>query len=171
MTIRLPTVSLIALLCGIAISLAILGPYAYAGDARTQDVTILFIVGKNCLDTASASLTKDLVIDPPITVPFTLTQEEKLRILGWADSLAFFDLPSHIAPPDTSDLGCIQSPCDRYLLTLVTSSTRHSAEWSTCNCNPCAERDRALSLAHLVWQLIESKEEYRRLPQPRGAYQ
>jgi hypothetical protein len=167
------TVNLSALVLWVMVPLAALGPQASAGGEESQDITILFIWGvggKNRLDTASASLTKDLVIDPAITVSFSLTQEEKLRILGWADSLGFFDLPDHIAPPDTSDMGCIQVPCSQYSLTVATSSRHHTSEWSDCNCSPCAERDRALSLAQLVERLVQGKEEYRRLPKARGGY-
>ena len=126
--------------------------------------------GRNKLDTISGTYTKDMVVDPSVTVKLTLTNEERDTILAEARAVGFFELPSQIVPPDTTELGCLGTPCGEELLRITVNSTSHTVKWDDCNCSPSSERDRADRVGRLIQKIIESKPEYKKLPKPRGGY-
>lgn len=126
--------------------------------------------GRNRLDTTSGTLVKDMIKDPPLVVRFPLSDQEKHRIIVLADSLGFFDLPVHVAPPDTAGVRSVMTPCDEYLLRISVGTWRHTSYWTTCDRSPCLECGRAEVLGRLLRDYIESRPAFQRLPAARGGY-
>jgi hypothetical protein len=138
-----------------------------------SNIRILFlwgIEGKNRLDTASGTLTKNLVLDGCVTVPFVLPQDDAESILACADSIRFWQLPMRIAPPDTLKYMSMVTPCSEYLLRISRGSRTKTVVWDYCHTAPCAERERIEPLRKLLLKIVSDSEAYNELPKARGGY-
>jgi hypothetical protein len=137
-----------------------------ACNVAPSKVTVVFFFGveaRNVLDTQEGTFTKDMVMDPPVTVPLQLTPEELTRIAQKARSTGFFAQPRHI---EKSDCGRISFPESSFCLRIRSGHHDHTVSW-TSTCEPDSLKD----LREMIVSLITSKEAYKRLPRPRGGYQ
>ncbi len=138
-----------------------------------DDLQILFIWGvggRNRMDTTAGTLAKDLVSDPPVTVPFELSREQLERVSACADSMGFWRLPQHIAPPGTLGHASVVTPCDEFVLRLADGDRERTVRWDNCHDRPRAERDRIEPLEELLMGIVAASDTYRRLPEARGSY-
>lgn len=140
---------------------------------RNSGMQVLFlwgVEGRNRIDTTAGTLTKDLVSDPSITVPFELSHEQLTHVFALADSLGFWRLPDCIAPPDTMPTVGMRHPCGEFLLRLDDGQRAKTVLWDTCKTNPCAEREQIRPLGELLKRMATASEAYRSLPKARGGY-
>jgi len=121
---------------------------------------------KSELDTFKGTYTRDMVIDPPITVSLSLSKEELARICQEMVRIGFFDYPREFPPnPERSVI-----PCVKYYMRVEYGSKIKDITWDQ---NSLLKGNIEIGLGELVGlitNIIESKEEYRGLPTPRGAY-
>ena len=140
---------------------------------RGESVEISYwwgVRGRNRVDTVSGTITKDLVMDPPITVPFEIADSDKAAIITFADSIGFWRLPDYIAPPDTTETVTDMTPCSHHVLSISSGHRTKTVMWNTCIANPCAERDRVVPLGKLIRGIVVGSEVYKRLPKAKGGY-
>lgn len=127
---------------------------------------------KNVLDTFRGTFTKDMVIDPPITVKLRLTEEELDRIHQKMLEIGFFQYPTsfrvRVLPWESR---CIVEPYSSHHFKVI--SHGHVVKqlwWDDEICNENEKADNLRELIRLICEIIESKPEYEKLPEPRAGY-
>ena len=136
---------------------------------NVDDFDLLFRYGvgaKNKLNTFNGTYTKDMVIDPSITVDFTLTSEEKLQILNKINSIDFFNL--HSSFPLNPHMWV--TPQTDYYLKVQNGNEVNEVSW---NDNSIIEDSIETNLDQLITfllEIIENKAAYKALPTPRAGY-
>ena len=146
------------------------GIYRDYTNADRQFLKIYFQYGfRNKLDTFERVFQKDLIEDGTITIPFWLTTSEQDSIQAKMNSIDFFSLPNEI--PAQRGLAVTPSAGDRHLLIqlddthtykLITLS--YDADTTNSSCK------RFMELEKLLVRIIESKPEYKALPNAHGFY-
>lgn len=129
-----------------------------------EDFNLVFKYGvgaKNELDTFDGTYTKDLVMDPPVTVDFKLSDDELTGIYEKMTDLEVFEIT------DTAEEGMFITPCSSYYLKVQQNSVQKELSWDNCS----GEIDSKLQeFTNYVISIIESKDEYKELPDATGGY-
>lgn len=127
---------------------------------------------KNVLNTIKGTFTKDMVIDPPVTVKLRLTEEELEIIHRKMVEIGFFQYPTvfrvRVSPWDSI---CIVTPYSTYIFKVVSHGVviKH-LRWDDEICNENERAENLRELIRLIIEIIESKPEYQRMPKPRAGY-
>ena len=136
---------------------------------RPDDFEIVFKYGvnaRNVLDTREGTFTKDLILDPSITIELTLTELELAIIWTNIHINDFYELEEQ-----DINRGYVVQPATTYVL-IVHADGYPDREVSmndiTYNYNP--SELRFFRIAWKIREIIESKPEYKALPEPRGGY-
>jgi hypothetical protein len=129
------------------------------------DAVVVFSFGvgaRNVLDSENGTFTKDMVGDPPVTVPLRLTPGELRQIGEKARATGFFSQPAVIK---RSDCGFMMFPESSFRLRIRNGASDHTVSWTTA-CEP----ESLQQLRKLLETMIRSKEEYKKLPKPKSGY-
>jgi len=121
---------------------------------------------KNELNTFNGTYTKDLVLDPSVTIKLTLTNEEKLQILQKIAEMDLLNFPDNFSRRQSP----IVTPQTDYYIKVQNGSQIKEISWNT---NSLIESNMQNSLEQFVSYLIgiiEQKPEYKALSPPRGGY-
>lgn len=133
-----------------------------------QFVKVRFESGfRDVLDTFTGNLTKDLVLDGTITIPFWLTRSEQETILAAAEREQFFALPDSLWSTAFVVIDPDPSPD---LLRIQVNGRDKTVVWNYAALATTLEGQRIQRLAAIIRRIIEAKPEYRRLPAARGGY-
>lgn len=154
------------------IILAIAGFFAYnlliaPPDDRMADFDFIFKYGvgaKNELNTFNQTYTKDMIIDPSVTIGFKLADSELANIRQKIADLKLFDKDGK---PITGEIGMMRTPCDSYYLKVQNDSAQKELSWDNCQ-----EKisDKLQQFTDYIIPIIESKDEYKKLPPSKGGY-
>lgn len=163
----------------LAFALAILVPVsgiAGCGEREPQisgfDLEFKYgITARNVLDTFEGTYTKDMVADPPVTIDFALSEEEKEEIYQKMVEIDFFDYPDEFSVEISPDAAVTMvTPYSSYYFRVVYDSQIKELRWDDDIKNPDEQADRLRELIMLIRDIVESKEEYKALPTPTSAY-
>lgn len=140
-------------------------------EQMPQDFEFLvkFGVGaKNVLNTFENTFTKDMVMDPAITISLKLSQEEKKLVYEQMRQIHIWDYPTRFRP----DTDTIQSPQPSYYLRIQINGEQKEIFWKQ---GIASEEDVAVKFKELLdWyirdEIIFSRPEYKQLPEARGGY-
>ena len=137
------------------------------------DFNLIFKYGvgaRNELNTFEETFTKDMVIDPPITVAFSLTKKESDEIYQKMTEINFFDYPDTFSVfMDSEEIGFF-SPYPTYYFKVEYNLNIKELLWRD---NMMTEDEKAMRLRefiNFIRNIIESKEEYKELPPAQGGY-
>ena len=129
------------------------------------------IMNGNKLDTFNGKYTKDMILDPDITIDLKLTTDELAQILAKMKEIDFFNYPdAFIVEVPPGELRMFVTPCDSYYFKVEYGSVTKELRWQDEIRNENEKADRLRELIEFITDIIESKEEYKRLPEPRGGY-
>jgi len=120
------------------------------------------IGAKNELNTFSQTYTKDMIMDPLVTVDFKLTDKELEDIYQKMNDLKLFDKKEEPAK-ENMDV----TPCSSYYLKIQSGSDQKELSWSDCYGKIS---DKLQQFTDYIIKIIESKEEYKALPKSKGGY-
>ncbi len=138
---------------------------------RPNNFTLIFKYGigsRNILDTREGTFTKDLILDPPITVELSLTEEELQTVWVYLHRNHFYDMPESI--PHSSNT--VITPHETYKLTVWAEGyPKKKVIMDDPYGRRSLEERRCLRIAGRLKELIRSKPVYKTLPEPRGAYE
>jgi len=126
---------------------------------------------KNELNTSQGTYTKDMIMDPSITVNLSLSKEELDRIYQKMIEINFFGYPDEFSvfvPPGQS-VGMLTPYCSYYFRVEYDSKVKE-LRWEDNIINEDKKAEKLRELINLIRDIIESKEEYKQLPSPRGGY-
>ena len=171
-------------LLGVFFAICVIGCSSHAKDGVSIDegatlgqsassIEIIYRWGfryHNALNTRAGTITKDLISNGTVTVPFVLSTEQKRRVVQYADSIGFWELPTVITFPDTLETIEQRSPHQKYLLVIRDGEKMNAVLWDTEVTNPIAERDLIKPLGDMIRQIVVQSEEYRSLPKVEGGY-
>lgn len=126
------------------------------------DFVLKYGVGaKNVLDTDHGTFTKDMIVDPSITIPLTLTHNELDAIHARITALNIF------ADSAVTHTTVFTTPCESYdLVVEENGKTSHAS----LNCEAQETNLGLKTLGEEIRAIIEEKEEYKKLPEPQGGY-
>ncbi len=122
---------------------------------------------RNAVNTFDGTLTKDLVMDGSVTVPFWFTTEEQQHIATYLERADFFDLPDtiHQIPgvswvPNPGPLK-LRVATDRgeKVVVLYYPPEQTNGHWKAVE-----------ELALAIWTIVEATPAYKQLPPARGAF-
>lgn len=141
---------------------------------RPENFNVIFKYGvdaKNVLNTYDNTFTKDMVIDPNITTTLVLSSQELDAIYQKMIEIDFFAYPNSFAVP-TDPNGCTGAvtPASTYRFDVVAGDTRKTLVWGDYITNPDDQASKLRELIRLIKTLIQARDEYKQLPQPRGGY-
>jgi len=116
---------------------------------------------KNELNTFNQTYTKDMVMDPPVTIKFKLSDDELAGIYQKISDLKLFDI---VQPTEGNTM---VKPCSNYYLKVQIDSDQKELSWDNCHGEI---NDKLQQFTEYIISIIESKEDYKKLPTSRGRY-
>ena len=134
-----------------------------------EDFEFVFKYGvntRNILNTSAGTYTKDLILDPPVTTKLTLTERELDTIWSLIQENGFYTLEeqswarSHSIAPEYKYTLIVQAngnPDTEITMTDLYHSYKPNEE-------------AFFNITKKIVSIIESKPEYKALPEPRGGY-
>ncbi len=131
-------------------------------------------IGANVLNTFDQTFTKDLICDSAVSTSLRLTSEELDTIKLEMERVQIFDYPENFAPPlsdHPSKDERIVSPSMEYYFKIQLGNNIKEITWHDTNASETNMAKRLRALVSKIRKIIESKKEYKMLPEPRGAYQ
>ena len=117
------------------------------------------ITARNVLDTFEGTYTKDMVIDPPITVELSLSAAEKEMIYEKIVEIDFFSYPDEFSvdvPPGAMTVKV--TPYSSYYFRVAYNSQVKELRWDDKITHPDEKADRLRELITVIRNIIESKE-------------
>ncbi len=144
--------------------------------SRPADFNLLFRYGygsisKNELNTFNGTFTKDMVSDPPVNIDFNVTDEDMDRIYRKMLEIDFFCYPDEFAVPlPESGTVSMVDPSQGYYFMVTCDRKVKVVRWEDKIMNENENATKLRALIRLIRGIIENRDEYRELPQPKGAY-
>ena len=172
MSVSAPTVFKITVLALLLITLtagAVGNQYPNLTSEGTRIVFRYGVGAKNILDTYTGTFTKDMIVDPPVTIKMVLTEEDLLRIETKLEELDFLSQSDWDLLPHGSTSGD-RTPFSTYYLKVSFKGVTRELQWNDSNLLSDDFKGPAVEVVKLLWSIIEAKPEYKSLPQPRGGY-
>lgn len=144
------------------------------GTPGEPDFNLIFkygVTARNELNTFEGTYTKDMVLDPPITIELRLSREEMDQIYQKMSEIDFFSYPDEfsVSVPAGKLIG-ILTPHSSYYFKVEYESWIKELRWEDDITNPDEKADRLRELIIFIRNIIESKDEYKELPEPTSAY-
>jgi hypothetical protein len=164
------------LVAGLALIVAFIGLAGCAAPpAETSSFNLIFkygVTARNELNTFEGTYTKDMVMDPSITINLSLTEAELDRIYQKMLEIDFFDYPDEFSVPvEEGGLVTIRTPYSSYYFKVEYDSTVKELRWEDEIMNPNDKANELRELIQLIRDIVESKEEYKELPKPTSGYE
>ena len=163
------------IIAGLALVATILGVTGCSTTQPTESsFNLIFKYGvgaRNELSTFEDTYTKDMVMDPSITVNLSLTEEELDRIYQKMVEINFFDYPDRFSVSvPAGELVTMVTPHMSYYFKVEYDSRIKELWWEDEIMNENEEASRLREFIQLIRDIIESKEEYKELPEPTSGY-
>ena len=129
------------------------------------------ITARNEINTFDGKFTKDMIADPPITIDLVLSGTEMDNIYQKMLDIDFFNYPEEfkVIVPEGELISTV-TPYSGYYFTVEYSSKVKELKWEDEITNPDIKADKLRELIKLIRDIIESKPEYKALPEPSGGY-
>ena len=143
-------------------------------DTQEGEFNFLFrygVTGGNILDTFQDMYIKDMISEPPIVIGFSLTPEEMDSIYQKMVEIDFFSYPDEfeVTVPE-GELVQLVTPYSYYYFKVQYNGRTKELTWEDKISNPDEKADKLKELINLIINIVESKEEYKNLPQPSSGY-
>ncbi len=140
-------------------------------DENTMNMVFSYGVGsKNILNTFECTYTKDMVMDPSITIFFKLTKSELDSIYEKMNNIDFFSYPDTFQVIVTDDIIGMITPFSTYQFHIESDTIQKNLYWEANIINPDQKAEKLRDLIHTIIKIIKSKDAYQQLPNPRGGY-
>ena len=142
-------------------------------ECNPENNTINFIfkygvTSKNILNTNDCSYQKDLVQDPPVTTNLKLTTEELDSIFSKMLSIDFINYPDTFYV--IRDPAVEITPSIKYYYLVESDTINKELYWNDSVADADTLADKLRYLNNYIIEIIESKKEYKELPEPSGGY-
>jgi hypothetical protein len=138
-------------------------------SSKPKDFNFVFNYGvnaKNQLDTIKGEYTKDMVTEPSITTNLKLTDEEMNTIYSEMKKINILDYPESFKPKNNVK----QNPYYTYNFKIIANGIEKNISWVDENVSESKEAVQLRELFKKNQEIIENKEEYKKLPEAKGGY-
>jgi hypothetical protein len=129
--------------------------------------------GKNVLDTAAGTFTKDMVPDPAVTTDLSLTSDELRQVYEWLREIDFWGYPENLnvsSQGSGTGTSMTVTPSTDYGLAVSGTGLTHSTTGNDLQYSPDLRNVALWKLIERVQKIIQAKDAYKALPSPRGGY-
>jgi hypothetical protein len=145
--------------------------------SKRNDFNFIFRYGvgaKNELNTFQGTYTKDMILAAPVTTNLSLTPDEMDIISNKMIEIDFFSYPKDfkIVVPEGESYGIVH-PSSSYYFRVKYKSEVKELTWDNKDFfifYKDEKADRLVELIKLIINIIETREEYQKLPPPAGRY-
>ncbi len=141
------------------------------GDSTFNLIFKYGVDAKNILNTFEGTYTKDMIPDPPIATKLSLTREELDTIYKKMVDIDFFSYPDVFTIPVKDEYVGMITPYQSYYFKVQHGSGIKELSWEDSITNQNNDADRLRELTKCIREIAESKNEYKKLPPPRGGYE
>ena len=126
---------------------------------------------KNVLETARGTFTRDMILDPPVTVKLKLSEDDLKRIRDKMDEIHFWDYPDVLGyEPPPGGLTRMVTPYPSYYFRAERGGVVKELRWDDQHADESERAVKLRDLTVLIREIVESKPGYEELPEPRGGY-
>jgi hypothetical protein len=136
---------------------------------KPKDFNFIFSYGvdsKNQLDTIKGQYTKDMVTEPSVSTNLKLSDEDMATIYSEIRKINILDYPDSFKPKNN----LFQSPYYTYNFKVIADGIEKNISWADENASESREAIQLRELFKKIQEIIESKEEYKKLPEAKGGY-
>jgi hypothetical protein len=122
------------------------------------------------LDTFEGTFTKDLIADPPISIPLRLSSNQMQDVYAKMLAIDFFGYPKIFAiPTPTFGLMTLQMPAEKYHILVRSDGITKTLDWKDEIVEPSSpEADNLRDLFKMIEAMIWASPEYQQLPERNG---
>jgi hypothetical protein len=124
---------------------------------------------RNILNTFNCTFTKDMVMDPSLTINMTLTAQEMDTIYQKMNQIGFFSYPDTYVVEQTDIVGII-STASHYYFNYEDGVCVKELLWNDASISYDEDTTNLRELISLIINIIESKDAYKELPPPKSGY-
>lgn len=152
---------------------SLINPAKESKTGQGEKLKILFAYGverRNVLNTFEGTYTKDMIMDPPLTINMTLSGEELDAIYAKMLDIDFFNYPGEFRVPPRDGVSEIITPYSSYYFKVQYDSEVKELSWEDNNTIENEDAQKLRELISLIREIAETREEYIKLPPPRGGY-
>jgi hypothetical protein len=164
----------ILLLIMFSLVLVIAGCNTAAANEASGKFNFIFkygVSGGNTLDTFQGTYTRDMVMDPAITINLALTTEEMDSVLQKMLEIDFFNYPDKFSVDVADNETKVEvAPYPTYFFSVEYNGQTKELLWHAKYVNTDSPADKLKELINLIINIIELKDEYKALPTPSGGY-
>jgi len=129
------------------------------------DFNFIFRYGvgaKNEMNTFNQIYTKDMVMDQPVSIGLNLTDDEIVGVYKEMNDLKVFSINEA-----STEKNVMVTPCSSYYFKVQIGSLVKELSWDGCQGKI---NDKLQRFTDYIIKIIEAKEEYKKLPAPKGGY-
>ncbi len=166
----------ILVLCCFVVSCTNTATAQQTGNITSSNASFNFVFkygvsGGNTLDTFKGTYTRDMILDPAVTINMVLTPAEMDSIYQKMVEIDFFNYPDkfsgHVADNETKTE---VAPYPSYFFNVEYDGKTKELLWHAKYVNLDTPGQKLMELINLIKSIIESKPEYQALPKPSGGY-
>jgi hypothetical protein len=121
---------------------------------------------KNQLDTMKGEYTKDMVPAPSISTHLKLSDEDMYTIYSQIRNIDILSYPESFKPKNN----VIRTPYYTYNFKIIVDGMEKSISWKDENVSQLKQAVQLRELFKKIQEIIESNEEYKKLPEAQGGY-
>lgn len=121
---------------------------------------------KNQLDTPKGTYTKDMVTAPSVTTTLKLSDEEMNEIYTVMRNINILSYPDNFNPKSNM----FQNPFQTYSIKIIANGKEKNIYWKDESVSNSKEAVKLRDLIKRIHEIISTKEEYKKLPEPQGGY-
>ncbi len=126
---------------------------------------------KDEINTFKLKVTKDLIVDGTVTIPFYFTEEEQNKILGKADEIGFFAMPDTFKYVSASGkIPHIVPDAGEQKLRINCGDKDKTIVWTAPQNDDNLLFQKYLELQNFIIDIVSSRPEYKKLPPAKGGY-
>jgi hypothetical protein len=136
---------------------------------RPNDFNFVFNYGvgsKNQLNTIKGQYTKDMVAESSISTNLKLSDEDMDTIYSEMRKINILDYPDNFNPKNNVK----QTTYHTYNFKVIVNGIEKNISWADGNVSQSKQAVQLRELFKKIQEIIESKEEYKKLPEAKGGY-
>lgn len=142
-------------------------------EAKPKDFSFVFnygIYAKNQLDTVNGQYTKDMVNQSSITTDLKLTDEEMNTIYAEMRRINILGYTKNFKSKNNTGWSTSVTPFETYSIRIIANGREKNITWENENISNAEEAVQLRMLFKMIEEIINNKEEFKKLPVPQSHY-
>lgn len=138
-------------------------------DKKPSDFNFVLVYGINAgneLDTIKGIYTKDMIGAPAVTTNLKLSEEDMNEIYSEMKGINILSYPDEFHPEGKMD----RKPFETYSIKIIYNGKTKNIHWDDENISGSKDAVQLRDLFKRIHKIVSEKEEYKKLPEPKGRY-